>query len=78
MTHDPLCPVSIHDEAHWDWSYHCAGNAECEEITCLCDFIAEVIKREQEKATTVTSGGTFGEGVDGITDADIDDFLGRL
>ena len=42
MTHDPRCPVSIHDEAHLDWSYHCAGNAECEEITCQCDLIAEV------------------------------------
>lgn len=39
MTHETLCPVARHDEAHWDWSYHCANDPECDEISCQCDLI---------------------------------------
>ena len=52
MDHDPLCPVARHDEAHWDWSYHCASNPECDQIECRCAEIAEIRADERVKSAT--------------------------
>jgi len=70
MTHDPLCPRFIHHK-------FCEGcTPQCG--TCQCNLIAQVVKREQEKASKATTGGTFGPGVDGVTDAEIAAFLERI
>jgi hypothetical protein len=83
MTHDPLCPLTLPCNCFGDdGPQHPEGDAVtyCDYCgrECQCDLIAQVVKREQEKASKVTAGGTFGPGVDGITDADITAFLSSL
>jgi hypothetical protein len=71
MTHDPLCPCESHKQPHIKYlGGHCHY--------CQCDLIATVADRERAKATKVTTGGTFGPGVDGITDADVTAFLEQI
>ena len=70
MTHDPLCPAGGCPDVH--------VAEDCMDCPCHCDLIAQVVKREQEKASKVTTGGTFGPGVDGVTDAEIAAFLEQI
>ncbi len=51
MSHDPMCPVPMHDDAHWDWSYHCAGDPECEDIECRCEEVASIRANERKWVT---------------------------
>jgi hypothetical protein len=47
MNHDSFCPVTWHEDAHWDWSYHC--DDECDDIECRCEEIAKIRANEREK-----------------------------
>ena len=51
MTHDPLCPKTIHDEHdHDDYTYYCMDSTICDaEYPCQCDLIAIVREDEREK-----------------------------
>ncbi len=53
MTHDPMCPKTLHEHEHDDYTYYCQDRGACEaQYPCQCDLIAEVRADERNKIFT--------------------------
>lgn len=50
MTHDPLCPKTLHEYEHDDYTYYCDDRGKCEsEYPCQCELIAKVRADERNR-----------------------------
>lgn len=53
VTHDPMCPKTLHEYEHDDYTYYCNDRSKCEaDYPCHCDLISKVRADERNKVFT--------------------------